>query len=197
MKPARRGLFYPGRGPVVLASASPRRVALLRQVGLEFTVADPGPDRPWPGRAEPRNGVRAVALDKARRIAARRPGALVIGADTIVVARGIRMGKPDGKAQALDMLRRLQGRTHEVWTGIAVVRGHESRTAAECTRVQFVRMSDADLQGYVETGEPFDKAGGYGIQGKGSMFVRRLEGDYFNVVGLPVYRLRLVMAEFA
>jgi septum formation protein len=138
-----------------------------------------------------------VALDKARRIAARRPGALVIGADTIVVARGIRMGKPDGAAQAADMLRRLQGRTHEVWTGIAVVRGDEARTAAECTRVQFVRMSEADLQGYVATGEPLDKAGAYGIQGLAGQFVRRVEGDYHTVVGLPLARLRQLLEEFA
>lgn len=197
MKPAHGELYFGGPGPVVLASASPRRVALLRQVGLEFVVADPGPDRAWPGRAEPRNGVRAVALDKARRIAAARTEAIVIGADTIVLARGIRMGKPDTPAQAIEMLQRLQGRTHEVWTGIAVVRGDEGRTAAECTRVQFARMSLRDIQGYVATGEPLDKAGAYGIQGRGSMFVRRIEGDYFNVVGLPLQRLRLVLAEFA
>jgi septum formation protein len=197
MRSTAGALLFRGRGPVVLASASPRRVALLRQTGIEFTVADPGPDRPWPGRAEPRNGVRAVALDKARRIAARRPGALVIGADTIVVARGLRMGKPDGAAQAAEMLRRLQGRTHEVWTGIAVVRGRESRTAAECTRVQFARMTDGDIEGYVATGEPLDKAGAYGAQGRGAMFVRRIEGDFCNVVGLPLQRLRLILAEFA
>ena len=191
------GLFFSGRAAVVLASASPRRVALLRQVGLEFVVADPGPDRAWPGKAEPRNGVRAVALDKARRIAARRPESIVIGADTVVVARGIRMGKPDNAAQAREMLGRLQGRTHEVWTGVAVVRGDEGRTAAECTRVQFARMSDADIAAYVATGEPLDKAGAYGIQGGGAMFVRKVEGDYFNVVGLPLQRLRLVLAEFA
>jgi septum formation protein len=190
-------LFFRGRGPVVLASASPRRVTLLRQVGMEFVVADPGPDRAWPGKAEPRNGVRAVALDKARRIAAERDDAIVIGADTIVVARGIRMGKPDTPAQAAEMLSRLQGRTHEVWTGVAVVRGDEGRTAAECTRVQFARMTPQEIQAYVATGEPLDKAGAYGIQGRGAMFVRRIEGDYFNVVGLPLQRLRLVLAEFA
>ena len=191
------GLFFGGRGPVVLASASPRRVALLRQVGLEFVVADPGPDRAWPGHAEPRNGARAVALDKARRIAAQRSEAVVIGADTIVLARGIRMGKPDSATQAIEMLQRLQGRTHEVWTGIAVVRGDESRTASECTRVQFARMTAQEIRSYVATGEPLDKAGAYGIQGRGSMFVRRIEGDYFNVVGLPLQRLRLILAEFA
>jgi septum formation protein len=188
--------WFPERDPIVLASASPRRVALLKQLGLRFTVQDPGPDRTWPGRAEPRNGVRALALDKARRIAARRPEAIVVGADTVVVARGFRMGKPDNEAQAVEMLRRLQGRTHEVWTGIAVVRGQDARTAAECTRVQFGRLTEEEIRRYVATREPLDKAGAYGIQGLGALLVRRIEGDYFNVVGLPLYRLRLVLAEF-
>jgi septum formation protein len=200
MSAARRApgtLFYGGSAPVVLASASPRRVALLRQVGLTFTVADPGPDRDWPGQAEPRHGVRALALEKARRVAGRRPEALVIGADTVVVARGVRLGKPAGEAEALEMLGRLQGRTHEVWTGLAVVRGGEQRTAAEVTKVQFARLDDAELRAYVRTGEPLDKAGAYGIQGLAAQFVRRIEGDYGNVVGLPLARLRQLLKEFA
>lgn len=197
MSRARPALFWPGRSPLVLASASPRRVVLLRQVGAVFTVADPGPDREWPGAAEPRHGVRALALDKAKRVAARRPGALVVGADTVVVARGVRLGKPSGAAEAAAMLRRLQGRTHEVWTGVAVVRDGEQRTAAECTRVSFVRLADAEIEAYVASGEPLDKAGAYGIQGLGGQFVRRVEGDYANVVGLPLARLRAVLAEFA
>ena len=100
MRDRRGRLFYRGRAEVVLASASPRRVALLTQVGLKFAVVDPGPDRAWPEAAEPRNGVRALALDKARRVASARPGSVVIGADTLVVARGTRMGKPDGAEQA-------------------------------------------------------------------------------------------------
>jgi len=190
-------LLFAGNTPVVLASASPRRVALLRQTGLAFTVADPGPDRAWPRGAEPRHGVRALALDKARRVAARHPRALVIGADTIVVARGVRMGKPDTVEQAAEMVRRLQGRTHEVWTGIAVVRGAEARTAAECTRVRFARMSEEEVRAYAATREPMDKAGGYGIQGLGALFIRGIEGDFFNVVGLPLRRLRVVLSEFA
>ncbi|HVP15552.1 MAG TPA: Maf family protein [Terriglobales bacterium] len=189
-------LFYSGPGPIVLASASPRRVALLRQVGLPFTVVDPGPDRDWPGAAEPRHGVRALALDKARRIAARRPGALVIAADTVVIVRGVRLGKPRGESEALEMLRRLQGRTHEVWSGIAVARGREQRTAAEVTKVQFVRLAESELRAYVRTGEPLDKAGAYGIQGAAAQFVRRIDGDYGNVVGLPLARLRQVLQEF-
>jgi septum formation protein len=190
-------VFYGGDSPLVLASASPRRVALLRQVGAEFTVADPGPDRRWPGNAEPRHGVRALALDKALRVAARRPEAVVIGADTIVVLRGRRMGKPDNAEQAADMLRRLNGRTHEVWTGLAVVRDGEQRTGAECTRVRFVRMTEAEIAAYVALGESGDKAGAYGVQGAAAQFIRSIEGDYFNVVGLPLARLRSLLREFA
>jgi septum formation protein len=190
-------LFYAGRAPLVLASASPRRVALLRQAGAVFTVVDPGPDREWPGAAEARNGVRALALDKARRVADRRRDAVVIGADTVVVVRGERLGKPANAAEAVEMLRRLHGRTHEVWTGIAVVRDREQRTTAEVTKVQFARLSPAEIEAYVDSREPLDKAGAYGIQGLGGQFVRRIEGDYTNVVGLPLARLRAVLGEFS
>lgn len=194
---ARPGLLWNGRAPLVLASASPRRVALLRQAGAEFTVADPGPDRAWPGRAEPRHGVRALALDKARRVAERRPRAVVVGADTVVVLRGQRLGKPASAEEARAMLERLHGRRHEVWTGIAVVHGDEQRTGAECTLVHFQRLSPDDIERYVRSGESLDKAGGYGIQGLAGQFVRRIEGDYTTVVGLPLARLRQMLAEFA
>jgi len=193
----REPLFWRGASPLVLASASPRRVSLLRQAGATFTVVDPGPDRDWPGSADPRHGVRALALEKARRVAAKRPGKVVIGADTVVVLRGARLGKPRDAAEAIEMMRRLHGRTHEVWTGIAVVRDGEVRSAAECTRVQFARMSPEEIEMYVQSGEPFDKAGAYGIQGLAGQFVRRIEGDYTTVVGLPLARLRQVLAEFA
>lgn len=189
-------LLWAGAAPLVLASASPRRVALLRQARAAFTVVDPGPDRAWPGSAEPRHGVRALALDKAKRVATRRRGAVVIGADTVVVARGTRLGKPRDAEEARAMLRRLQGRTHEVWTGIAVVQGEEQRTGAECTRVSFTRLDERDIELYVASGEPLDKAGAYGIQGAAGVFVRAIEGDYTNVVGLPLARLRRILAEF-
>ena len=192
-----RALFWPGRVPLVLASASPRRVALLRQVGAEFTVEDPGPDRAWPGSAEPRHGVRALALEKAVKVAARRPGSVVIGADTVVVLRGVRLGKPADRTEAVSMLRRLHGRSHEVWTGIAVVKDVERRTAAETARVLFSKLDESEIEAYVRTGEPLDKAGGYGIQGLAAQFVRRIDGDYTTVVGLPLARLRQVLSEFA
>ena len=104
-------------------------------------------------------------------------------------------GKPRDAAEALVMLGRLQGRTHEVWTGVAVVRDREQRTAAEVTRVQFARLTEAEMAAYVRTGEPLGKAGGYAIQGQAAQFVRRIEGDYANVVGLPLHRLRAVLAD--
>ena len=197
MSRGRVSLFWRGRSPLVLASASPRRVTLLKQVGAEFTVMDPGPDRAWPGEAEPRHGVRALALDKARRVSALRPGAVVIGADTVVVLRGARLGKPRDAEEALAMLRRLHGRRHEVWTGIAVVRDGEQRTAAEKVTVHVARLTEDDLGAYVATGEPLDKAGAYGIQGLFGQFVKGVEGDATAVVGLPLARLRTVLADFA
>ncbi len=197
MKSQRPPLFWRGSAPLVLASASPRRVSLLKQAGAVFTVTDPGPDRAWPGKAEPRHGVRALALDKARRVAAKKPDAVVIGADTVVVLRGKRLGKPPDAAAARDMIRSLHGRRHEVWTGIAVVHGSEQRTAAECTVVHFSRLTDAEIEAFVASGESLDKAGAYGIQGLAGQFVRRIEGDYTTVVGLPLARLRTLLAEFA
>ena len=197
MSSARARLFWRGRAPLVLASASPRRVALLRQAGADFAVSDPGPDRAWPGAAEPRHGVRALALDKAKRVAERRPEAVVIGADTVVVSRGARLGKPADAEEARAMLRRLHGRKHEVWTGIAVVHQGDQRTASECTVVRMARLSDRDLDDYVASGESLDKAGAYGIQGLAGQFVRGIEGDYTNVVGLPLARLRALLEEFA
>jgi len=190
-------LFWRGRAPLVLASASPRRVALLRQAGAEFSVVDPGPDRAWPGEAEARHGVRALALDKARRVAATKRGAVVVGADTVVVVRGQRLGKPANRDEARALLMRLHGRQHEVWTGLAVVRDGDHRTAAEKTLVRMAKLTDPDIEAYVKSGESLDKAGGYGIQGLAGQFVRAIEGDYFNVVGLPLARLRTLLEEFA
>ena len=190
-------LFWRGRAPLVLASASPRRVALLRQAGAEFTVVDPGPDREWPGQAEPRTGVRALALDKARRVAATRRVAVVVGADTVVVVRGQRLGKPENREQARTMLLQLHGRAHEVWTGLAVVQGGEQRTAAERTLVRMAKLAERDIDDYLRSGESLDKAGAYGIQGLAGQFVKGIEGDYFNVVGLPLARLRALLEEFA
>ena len=197
MKDGRSRLLWRGRAPFILASASPRRVTLLQQAGAVFTVVDPGPDRDWPGEASARSGVRALALDKARRVAATRPDAVVLGADTVVVIRGERLGKPANTAEERAMLMRLHGRRHEVWTGLALVHGPEQRTAAECTVVRMAKLSERDLDAYLATGESLDKAGAYGIQGLAGQFVKGIEGDYTNVVGLPLARLRALLEEFA
>jgi len=115
----------------------------------------------------------------------------------VVVIRGLRLGKPRSSREALEMLRKLHGRTHEVWSGVAVIAGDEQRTSAEVTRVQFARLDERTLRAYVRTGEPLDKAGAYAIQGLAGQFVRRIEGDWTNVVGLPLARLRLMLEEFA
>jgi len=122
---------------------------------------------------------------------------MVVAADTVVIARGRRLGKPSDRAEALEMLQLLHGRTHEVWTGLAAVRDREQRTASECTKVRFARLELEELKAYVASGEPLDKAGAYGIQGVAAQFVRHIDGDFFNVIGLPLARLRMVLREFS
>jgi septum formation protein len=141
--------------------------------------------------------VRALALDKARRVAVTRRVSVVVGADTVVVVRGQRLGKPANREEARAMLLQLHGRQHEVWTGIAVVQDGEQRTAAEKTVVRMAKLSDRDVDEYLKSGESLDKAGAYGIQGLAGQFVRAIEGDYSNVVGLPLARLRALLEEFA
>ena len=180
---------------VILASASPRRAALLRQGGIPFTIsATDVEDAPPPPGADPGRYVEEVAMKKAREAAAAAPDGLVIGADTVVVADGEALGKPRDADDAARMLRRLRGCTHEVFTGLALVRragGAEQRAWAghERTLVTFRDLSDEDIAAYVATGEPLDKAGAYGIQERGALLVAGIRGCYSNVVGLPLARL--------
>jgi len=187
---------------IILASASPRRAALLRQIGLAFTAVatdvedsagSPGPD--------PAAHVEHAALAKARGAAGGLDDGLVIGADTVVVGEGEALGKPRDGDDAARMLRRLSGRTHEVLTGLALVQvagAAERRAQAGCerTRVTFRQLSDDDIAAYVATGEPLDKAGGYGIQERGALLVSGIEGCYANVVGLPIARLVTMLGEW-
>lgn len=175
---------------IVLASASPRRRALLSHFTTDFTV-DPavGPEDP-PEVASPEETVKALASAKAAEVAARHPDDLVIAADTIVELDGIILGKPSDPDDACRMLRALSGREHRVYTGVAVIgAGGKSLCQAEKTRVFFRDMTDEEIRAYVASGEPLDKAGAYGYQGLAGLFVERIEGDYFNVVGLPLCRL--------
>ncbi len=174
---------------IVLASASPRRRELLSHFLTDFVI-DPaaGPETP-PDHAAPADVVRALARAKADEVAARHPDAVVIAADTIVELDGTILGKPSNEDDAFRMLRTLSGREHRVYTGVAVRQGDRVLCGAERTRVFFRAMTDREIRAYIASGEPMDKAGAYGYQGLAGVFVERIEGDYFNVVGLPLCRL--------
>lgn len=172
--------------PLVLASASPRRAELLRLAGYGFTSAQADLDEtPRPGEAADVY-VRRLAEEKAAAIAARHPDAVVLGADTTVVVDGEILGKPADAAEAAAMLGRLQGRAHDVFTGVAVTGPGGLESAVARTRVWFAAMTPDEIAEYVATGEPVDKAGAYGIQGQASRYVTRIDGSYPNVMGLPV-----------
>jgi septum formation protein len=176
--------------PLVLASSSPRRAELLRAAGLPFVVRAASVDETRHLDEPPDAYVRRLAVAKARAAGAA-PHELVLGADTVVVAGGsagsLCLGKPVDAADAAAMLRRLAGRSHEVMTGVALVRaGEPIAVDVAATRVTFAPMRDSDVAWYVATPEPYDKAGGYAVQGLASRFVTAIDGSYANVVGLPV-----------
>ena len=174
---------------MILASASPRRRELLQYISPHFAVIATDTDETLPGSIPPREGAQLLALRKARAVASEHPRNTVIGADTIVVLDGVIYNKPEDKADAFRMLRALSGREHLVYTGVAVISPRGERVFSEETAVRFIELSDGDILAYVETGEPMDKAGAYGIQGGGALFVQSIRGDFYNVMGLPVCRL--------
>jgi septum formation protein len=171
---------------LVLASASPRRQELLRNAGITFEVQPANiPEDPLPGEAA-KDYVERLAREKALAIASQRPQDVVLGADTVVVVDRQLLGKPSDAKDAARMLRMLSGRKHEVITGVCVVVRGQSKVASETTRVTMSGLSDKDVAEYVASGEPMDKAGAYAIQGIASRWIPSIEGDYSNVVGLPV-----------
>lgn len=176
---------------IILASASPRRRELLEQIGLSFQIRVSQKEERYTS-VEPQAVVEELALMKAENVASEldREGKAIIGADTIVVLDGQILGKPKDGKEAFDMLNALQGRTHEVYTGVAILicEKEKKKTVihSECTKVQVSAMNEEEIQGYVATGECMDKAGSYGIQGLFAAYIERIHGDYYNVVGLPV-----------
>jgi septum formation protein len=180
--------------PLVLASGSPRRAELLRLVGAPFEVVLP-PEEPEPHTHVPEEVVTVLARRKAGDVAASRPRAWVLGADTMVALDGRLLGKPRDADEAAGMLRALSGAWHEVYTGICLCRQGRESFAWERSRVRFSTLSDSDIESYIATGEPMDKAGAYGIQGYGALWVERIEGCYFNVMGLPLARLARLFRE--
>jgi septum formation protein len=172
--------------PLILASASPRRRELLAQVGLQFEVIPAHIDETRHANEDPAIYVARLALEKAQAIHAQHPDAIVLGADTTVVLNGEVLNKPADLAEAEKMLRSLSGQTHQVHTGIAVVGSTAQRSHVETTNVIFAPIPEEDLAAYLATGDSLDKAGAYGIQGYAARWIPRIEGDYFNVMGLPV-----------
>ncbi len=187
--------------PLILASASPRRRLLLERLGWPFAVQVSTADESAPAGLAPEALVEHVAERKCAPVAARHPEALTLAADTVVVLGGHVLGKPAGAAEAQATLRRLSGRTHTVYTGLALAHPATGRRAGTCeaTRVTFGALTEGEIAAYVATGSPLDKAGSYGIQdAHGALFVERIEGDYYAVVGLPLRRLYLTLrTEFA
>lgn len=182
---------------LVLASASPRRRELLAAMGLSFTVAVSAVDEDAITAPDPRTLALRLALAKANAVAASQPpGALVVGADTVVARGGVLYAKPRDAADARRMLRELAGGPHDVITAVAIARAGREETVLDAarTRVFFKPLDEARIEAYVATGEPLDKAGAYGIQGHGGDLVDHIEGDFFTVVGLPCAMLARLLA---
>ena len=194
-------MLLPAGVPVILASASPRRRALLSEIGLTFTALNPGADESYPPMMHPHEAVRFIAEKKARAVAEARAAAgeekaVIIASDTLVEVDGVPLGKPKDEADAARMLNLLSGRHHNVHTGVCVIYGKQMLSAVDTTDVFFLPLDAKDIRDYIATGEPMDKAGAYGIQGFGSLFIERIEGDYYGVMGLPVCMLYEMLKEF-
>lgn len=179
---------------IILASASPRRRELLELINVKPLEIIPAraPELPHP-ELGPAELVRELSRAKASEVSAKNPDALVIGADTVVAVGGTVLGKPAGEDEARRMLAMLSGREHEVFTGVTVIKDGAVQGFTERTAVRFRAMSAEEIAAYVSTGEPMDKAGAYGIQGLASQFIEGIDGDYFNVMGLPLCRLGLIL----
>lgn len=185
-------------GKIILASQSPRRRQLLEQMGItDFVICPAQGEEDMGAHLPPDRLSEALALAKAREVAAQAgPEDMIIAADTIVTLEHQVLGKPHSREEAVSMLETLSGRHHVVYTGLAVLRGGETVSDHEGTEVRFRPLSREEIEAYVATGEPMDKAGAYGIQGRGALLVEGIVGDYFNVMGLPVCKLGQILNRF-
>lgn len=175
---------------IILASSSPRRRELLKTMGLEFTIVSPEVEENLDKSKKPEEVVIELARKKAQAVEQKAgKGDIIISADTIVVYRNFVLGKPNDEKDAFNMLRKLSGKWHKVFTGVCVKTNEEELTFYEVTKVKFRKLNDEEIIYYVNTKEPLDKAGAYGIQGLGGAFVEKIVGDYTNVVGLPLPKL--------
>ncbi len=179
---------------MILASRSPRRRELLALITENFTIIPAKGEESIPDGTPARAAVELLARQKAQEIALTHSGEVIVAADTVVCCDGVIMGKPRSEAHAREMLRSLSGRVHEVYTGVCVMFPDGCRECfSEETLVEFFELTDEEIAAYAATGEPMDKAGAYGIQGRGALLVKGIKGDYYNVMGLPVARLARVL----
>lgn len=178
---------------MILASKSPRRQELLKYITEDFVVKSADVDETLPENITPEDAVKYLSKIKAMPL--KSSDDIVIGADTVVACDGKILGKPKDKNDAKAMLKLLSGREHMVYTGVSVIYGERIETFCVGTKVRFFSLSDEEIDNYISTGEPMDKAGAYGIQGYGSLLVEGIEGDYFNVVGLPISKLNRVLLD--
>lgn len=183
---------------IVLASKSPRRQELLNLIGVkDFRIVPSEKEEETDENLTPEETVKALALLKGRDVAEKcGKDSLIIAADTLVFIDGVLLGKPKDEADAKNMLLKLSGREHTVFTGVAVIRDGKELAEYEKTDVYFRHMEDAEIDAYIKSGIPMDKAGAYGIQGAGAVFVEKIDGDFYNVVGLPLCRLYKMLGEF-
>lgn len=179
---------------IILASQSPRRRELLKYITPDFKTASPNVDETLPKGISPAEAV--LYLSKIKAEPFKNQDDIIIGADTVVSCGNEILGKPESKEEARKMLRRLSSAEHSVFTGVTVIKCDLTKSFFVETKVKFYDLTDSEIDAYVETGEPMDKAGAYGIQGRGSLLVEKIDGDYFNVVGLPVSRLNQELKAF-
>lgn len=181
---------------IILASKSPRRKEILEVMGVDFEIDVADVDESVSDELSPVEAVCEISKRKAKKIAERHADdEIVISADTVVVIDGRIIGKPKDKQDAFNILKSLSGRTHEVYTGFTVCGKGVLKTDFEVTKVHFKNLCDEDIKRYIETGEPMDKAGAYGIQQKGNLFVEYIHGDYYNVVGFPISKICVTIKE--
>lgn len=181
---------------IILASASPRRRELMKMITDDFTAVSTDADETLPAGIEPAKASEYLSQIKADSAAATYPDAVVIGCDTTVICDNYILGKPKDNAQCRAFMELLSGRTHQVITGCTLMYKAKMATFSVVTDVKFLELTDEDISLYAASDEPYDKAGGYGIQGKGALLIEKIDGDFFNVVGLPVSRLNIELKKF-
>lgn len=178
---------------LLLASSSPRRMELLKNAGYEFTCVPANVSESFLHGTPPMQIVEQLSTRKAQAVAKQHPEDTVLAFDTIVVVKGRILGKPKDAEMAKSMLKLLSGNVHQVYTGYTVISGKKLICGHECTSVEFYVLSPEEIDAYIATGEPMDKAGAYGIQGRGALFVKRINGDFYNVVGMPIAKINRIL----